>query len=199
LTNALFQLPGRRISNSSEWTGTASIAWTPPIGDSGMRALFYLDGRLTTAYNTGSDLDIEKHQKGFSVFNGRIGIHGPGDGWAVEFWGQNLLNEDFLQVAFDAPIQGGCTTRGAVRGFCAASTSVPTGTRATQLYGAFLGEPRTFGITLRAKWAPRPTPPAYSPPPAPPPPPPVVEQPAPPAPPPPPPPPPPTEKGERGN
>ena len=170
LTNALFQLPGRRISNSSEWTGTASIAWTPPIGG-GMRALFYLDGRLTTAYNTGSDLDIEKRQGGFSVFNGRVGIHGPGDGWAIEFWGQNLLNEDFLQVAFDAPIQGGCTTRGAVAGFCGASTAVPN--RATQLYGAFLGEPRTFGVTLRAKWSPRPAAPAYVAPPAPPPPPPA--------------------------
>jgi iron complex outermembrane recepter protein len=208
LTNALFQLPGRRISNSSEWTGTASIAWTPPIGNSGMRALFYLDGRLTSVYNTGSDLDIEKRQKGFSVFNGRVGIHGPGDGWAIEFWGQNLLDEDFLQVAFDAPIQGGCTTRGAANGFCTASTSVPN--RATQLYGAFLGEPRTFGVTLRAKWSPRPAAPAYVAPPAPPPPPPappatqtcpdgsvILATDACPAPPPPPPPPPPAP--ERGN
>jgi outer membrane receptor protein involved in Fe transport len=208
LTNALFQLPGRRISNSSEWTGTASIAWTPPIGNSGIRALFYLDGRLTTAYNTGSDLDIEKRQGGFSVFNGRIGVHGPNDGWAIEFWGQNLLDEDFLQVAFDAPIQGGCTTRGAVAGFCAASTAVPN--RATQLYGAFLGEPRTFGVTLRAKWQPRPAAPAYVAPPAPPPPPPappatrtcpdgsvILATDACPAPPPPPPPPPPAP--ERGN
>src|SRR6185369_13072328 len=117
------------------------------------------------------DLDIEKRQKGFSVFNGRVGIHGPGDGWAIEFWGQNLLNEDFMQVAFDAPIQGGCTTRGAVNGFCAVPTAVPN--RATQLFGAFLGEPRTFGVTLRAKWAPRPAAPAYVAPPAPPPPPPA--------------------------
>jgi outer membrane receptor protein involved in Fe transport len=206
LTNALFQLPGRRISNSSEWTGTASIAWTPPIGNSGMRALFYLDGRLTSSYNTGSDLDIEKRQQGFSVFNGRIGIHGPGDAWAVEFWGQNLLDENFLQVAFDAPIQGGCTTRGAVNGFCTSSTAIPN--RATQLYGAFLGEPRTFGVTLRAKWSPPPAPPTYVAPPPPPPPPPATQTcpdgsvilatavcPAPPSPPPPP----PVERGQRGN
>jgi hypothetical protein len=65
--------------------------------------------------------------------------------------------------------------------------------RSTQLYGAFLGEPRTFGLTLRAKMGfNRPPPPAYVPPPAPPP---VVEQPA--APPPPPPPPPATAP-ERG-
>jgi hypothetical protein len=68
--------------------------------------------------------------------------------------------------------------------------------RANQLFGAFLGEPRTFGVTLRGKLGfRREAPPVYTPPPAPPPPP-VVEQPAPPPPAPPPPPPPPS--GERG-
>ena len=197
LTNALFQLPGRRISNSALWTGTASIGWTPPIGSSGLSALFYLDTRVQGRLNTGSDLDLEKEQKSFAVFNGRIGLHGPGDMWGIEFWAQNIFDKNFLQVAFDAPIQGGCTTRGAIAGFCAASTSIPSGFRATQLFGAFLGEPRTFGVTLRGRLRPAPaTPPVYTPPPAPPPPAPVVEEPAPP--PPPPPPPPPANEGERG-
>ena len=64
---------------------------------------------------------------------------------------------------------------------------------ANQLYGSFLAEPRTFGVTLRGRLGfARPAPPVYTPPPAPPPP--VVEQPAAP----PPPPPPPAERGERG-
>jgi outer membrane receptor protein involved in Fe transport len=192
LTNALFQLPGRRISNSSEWTGTASIAWTPPIGGSGMRGLFYVDTRVMSSYNTGSDLDLDKQQDRYAVFNARVGLHGADDRWAIEFWAQNLLDKNFLQVAFDAPIQGSCTTRGALAGFCGS----PMPSRATQLYGAFLGEPRTFGVTLRGKFGPsRPAPPPYVAPPAPPPPP-VIEQPAPP---PPPPPPPPAPQGERGN
>jgi outer membrane receptor protein involved in Fe transport len=175
LTNALFQLPGRRISNAPEWTATGSVAWTPPLGSGGLRGLLYFDGRYMSRYNTGSDLDIEKTQKGFTVFNGRVGVHGPGDVWALELWGQNLFNRHFIQVAFDAPLQGSGTTRGVQAGFYP---------RSTQLYGAFLGEPRTFGVTLRAKMGfNRPAPPAYTPPPAPPP---VVEQPA--APPPPPPP-----------
>ena len=178
LNNALFQLPGRRLSNSPLWTITSSLAWTPPIGGSGLRGLFYVDGRYMSRFNTGSDLDIEKTQKGFTVFNGRVGIRGPDDAWALELWGQNLLNKHYLQVAFDAPVQGSGTTRAVQAGF-------PPG-RSTQLYGAFLGEPRTFGVTLRAKMGfNRPAPPAYVPPPAPPP---VIEQPAPPPPPPPPPP-----------
>ena len=189
LTNALFQLPGRQISNAPKWTGTTSLAWTPPIGGSGIRGLIYADARYMSKFNTGSDLDIEKTQKAFALFNARVGIHGPDDSWGVEFWAQNLLDKHYIQVGFDAPVQGSGTTRAVEAGFIPA---------ATQLYGAFLGEPRTFGLTLRAKTGfARPAPVQYVPPPAPPPPPPVVEQPAPP-PPPPPPAPAPTERGERG-
>jgi outer membrane receptor protein involved in Fe transport len=188
LTNALFQLPGRRISNAPLWTATTSVAWTPPIGGSGMHGLLYADARYMSKFDTGSDLDVEKMQKAFALFNARIGIEGPDDAWALEFWSQNLLNKKYIQVGFDAPIQGTGTTRGVAAGFYG---------RSTQLYGAFLGEPRTFGVTLRGKMGfARPAPAPYVAPPAPPPP--VVEQPAPP-PPPPPPPPAPTERGERGS
>jgi iron complex outermembrane recepter protein len=143
LTNALFQLPGRRISNSNAMTLTASASWMPPIGGSGLRGLFYVDARHQSHFNTGSDLDIEKVQDSFTVVNARVGIRGPDDHWAVELWAQNLFDKDFMQVAFDAPIQGSGTTRGVEAGFYPA---------ATQLFGAFLGEPRTFGLTLRGKF-----------------------------------------------
>jgi outer membrane receptor protein involved in Fe transport len=189
LTNALFQLPGRQLSNAPKWTMTSSLAWTPPIGGSGLRGLLYADVRYVTKYNTGSDLDIEKTQRGFAVVNGRIGVHGADDMWGLEVWAQNLFDKNFEQVAFDAPLQSvpsGTTQRGVEAGFYP---------RATQLYGAFLGEPRTYGVTLRGRLGfARPVPPPYIAPPAPPPP--VVE--APPPPPPPPPPPAPMERGERG-
>jgi len=148
VTNALFQLPGRRVSNSAEWTATTSVAWTPPIGGTGLRGLVYFDARMMSEFNTGSDLDLEKTQDEFIVANGRIGLHGPDRVWGVELWAQNLFNKDFMQVAFDAPVQGSCTIRGAQQGFCPA----PTPFRATQLFGAFLGEPRTYGVTLRGRF-----------------------------------------------
>jgi len=143
LTNALFQLPGRRISNSNAVTLTGSASWMPPIGTSGLRGLIYVDARHQSHFNTGSDLDIEKVQESFTVVNARVGIRGPDDRWAVELWAQNLFDKDFMQVAFDAPIQGSGTTRGVEAGFYPAST---------QLFGAFLGEPRTWGVTLRGKF-----------------------------------------------
>jgi iron complex outermembrane receptor protein len=166
LTNALFQLPGRRVSNSNLWTLTGAVAWTPPIGGTGLSALVYADARHMSGFNTGSDLDIEKFQGAFNVVNGRVGIRGPENRWSVELWAQNLFNEKFEQVAFDAPVQGTCTQRGADAGFCS-----PTPGRATQLYGTFLGEPRTFGVTFRAAFSPRRSSPAYVAPVAPPPPP----------------------------
>ena len=142
----LFQLSNRPISNASELVTTASFSWTPPIGSTGMRGLFYIDGRQMSRFNTGSDLDIEKTQKGFGVINGRIGLRGRDNRWGVELWAQNLLDTKFKQVAFDMPLQGSCTERGAQAGFCS-----PTPNRTTQLFGAFLGEPRTFGVTVRGK------------------------------------------------
>jgi len=152
LSPALFQLSNRMLSNASELVTTASFAWTPPIGSNGMRGLFYIDGRQMSDFNTGSDLDIEKRQKGFGVINGRIGLHGRDDRWGVEIWAQNLLDTKFKQVAFDMPVQGGCSERGAINGFCGVLANYTIPTRSQQLFGAFLGEPRTYGLTVRGKF-----------------------------------------------
>ncbi|HEV2748100.1 MAG TPA: TonB-dependent receptor [Allosphingosinicella sp.] len=143
LTNALFQLPGRRVSNSSLWTLTGSLSYSPPLGDSGLTGLFYVDGRYQSQYNTGSDLDIEKTQDSVFVMNARVGVRGRDMRWGVELWAQNLFDEDYTQISFDAPIQGSGTIRGVQRGFYP---------RATQLFGSFLAEPRTYGITLRTQF-----------------------------------------------
>ena len=71
-----------------------------------MHALFYIDGRHTSSYNTGSDLDIEKMQKAFSTVNGRVGLRGPDEAWSVEVWAQNLFNAKYKQVGFDFATAG---------------------------------------------------------------------------------------------
>ena len=99
LVPALFQLPGRRISNAPLLTLTGSLGYTPGIGSGGMHALFYVDARHTSSYNTGSDLDIEKLQKAYTLMNARVGVGGPADSWRVELGAQNLLNTKYKQVA----------------------------------------------------------------------------------------------------
>ena len=75
--------------------------------------------------------------------------------WGIEFWAQNLFNKNYKQVAFDAPLQGSCTERGAQTDLHCVLPGTGFPNRATQLFGAFLGEPRTFGMTLEANSVPR--------------------------------------------
>lgn len=147
LSPVLFQLPGRGVSNAPRYVATAGISWTPPIGSSGMSALVYFDTRLQSDTNTGSDLDVEKIQDGFAVFNGRIGLYGPDRRWGVELWGQNLFNKKYYQIGADMPLQGG----GTFRAVAAPAASGLSGT-ANQLFVGFPGEPRTYGVTLRGQF-----------------------------------------------
>jgi outer membrane receptor protein involved in Fe transport len=148
LDPALFLLPGDNLSNAPEHVVTTSFAWTPELGNSGLSALFYVDQRTTGDYNTGSDLFPEKEQDGYTIVNGRIGIRGVDEKWAIEFWAQNLLNQDYQQVAFNSPFQG-ANSRAQITspGFGAPSFST-----ANQLFSSFLAEPRTYGITGRFKF-----------------------------------------------
>ncbi|USA60553.1 TonB-dependent receptor [Qipengyuania citrea] len=129
LDPALRLLPGDNMSNAPEIVATSSLSWTPPIGDSGMRGLFFVNARMTSDYNTGSDLLYGKEQDGFVVVNGRIGVTNIGGSFSVEGWVQNLFDTDYTQVAFNTP-------------FVAEQ----------QTYSAFLAEPRTYGVTVRAEF-----------------------------------------------
>ena len=142
LPPVLFLLPGSRLSNAPAFTTTGSVRWTPAVGE--LRGLAYVGGRYQSRINTGSDLLAEKAQKGFGVIDARIGI-GQDGAWSLELWAQNLFNTTYRQVVFSEPLQGGGS--GGLPGTSAAV--VAFGTTSSQLFGAFLGEPRTWGVTAR--------------------------------------------------
>lgn len=146
LDPALFLLPGSINSNAPQLVTTASLAWTPSLGSSGLSALFYVDGRMTSDYNTGSDLFPEKRQDGYAVVNARVGIRGPGQRWAVEFWGQNIFNQDYTQVSFSSPLQSSSPATSTTGQFAQGAPM------ANQLISSYLAEPRTYGITLRGSF-----------------------------------------------
>ena len=127
LDPALRLLPGDNLSNAPEVVATASLGWTPPIGDSGLSGLFFINARTSGDYNTGSDLLYGKEQDSYTIVNGRVGITGPDRRWGIEVFANNLFNKDYTQVAFNTP-------------FVAPQ----------QTYSAFLAEPRTYGVTVRA-------------------------------------------------
>ncbi|HYG48319.1 MAG TPA: TonB-dependent receptor, partial [Allosphingosinicella sp.] len=143
LDPALRKLPGDNLSNAPEMVATSSLAWTPRIGGSGMTGLFYLDGRVTDSFNTGSDLFPQKEQDSFAVFNARVGIRGPRERWAIELWAQNIFDVGYTQVAFNSPFQEGART---------AAFTDPQFPGGRQIFSAFLAEPRTFGLTGRFRF-----------------------------------------------
>ena len=89
--------------------------------------------KYSSKYNTGSDLDPGKEQKAYSLVNARVSIFPRNDAYSVEFWAENLFDEHYEQVAFNAGFQ-----------------NFPT--NATGVLDAFLGQPRTYGVTVRAKF-----------------------------------------------
>jgi hypothetical protein len=143
-------LPGATASFAPEWSVSASINFDRNIGN-GMRAGFSLSAKYMSDYNTGSDLLPYKQQDAFTTVNGRIVLGTEDERWTMEFWGQNLTDEEYTQVGFNAPLQGSAFQ----------STPTASGPYAgtfynpaldTQTYNAFLGSPRTYGATLRFKY-----------------------------------------------
>ena len=143
LNQALRKIPGQQLSLASPITVTGSMAFTPDIGSTGLSALFYVDTRVTGDYNTGSDLFPQKTQDGFALVNARVGIRGPSERWALEFWAQNVFNQDYAQVAFNSPFQEGAVSP---------AFQDPQYPGGRQIFSNFLAEPRTYGVTLRGRF-----------------------------------------------
>jgi iron complex outermembrane receptor protein len=119
------RLSGQNFSLAPEWYTSGSISYVQPFGD-GLQWLAHLNGRYLTEQNTGSDLDPEKVQDGYAIINARFGIGAEDESWSLELFANNLFDEEYVQVAFDGPFQPGS-------------------------FNAFLGQPRTVGLTLRAR------------------------------------------------
>ncbi|MFN3668874.1 MAG: TonB-dependent receptor [Brevundimonas sp.] len=142
---SLSLLPGNTVSFAPEYTASAAMNFERSIGN-GLRLGLNLSAKYTTEYNTGSDLLPAKMQDAFTLANGRITIGSEDDRWALDLWGQNLTDEEYYQVVFNGPLQGSSF-----------STLQPDGTyynpaADTTTYNAFLGQPRTYGVTLRVQY-----------------------------------------------
>src|SRR3546814_8429166 len=87
--------------------------WSSDVCSSDLTGLVYVDGRMTSDYNTGSDLFPQKAQDGYALFNARLGVRGPDEKWGIELWAQNIFNKQYAQVAFNSPFQEGATSAGA--------------------------------------------------------------------------------------
>lgn len=117
------RLPGSTLSFAPKWTAGVAATYEHPLNAS-LKWRLNVGTKYLSEYNTGSDLNPLKMQDAYALVDARIGIGSQSDSWAVELWGKNVTNEDYVQVVFDAPLQSGSL-------------------------GAFLGDPRLYGATFR--------------------------------------------------
>jgi iron complex outermembrane recepter protein len=129
----LYKLPGSRVSFAPYWSGSAAATYEWDMGGN-LLGRFNVGAKYMSDFNTGSDLDAEKHQDAYTVVNARIGFGARDNRWMVELWGLNVFDEEYVQVGFDGPLQ---------------AVGSPSPGDPLNTYNAFLGAPATYGITFR--------------------------------------------------
>jgi iron complex outermembrane receptor protein len=115
-----------RLSFAPEWSASVSATFEQPVS-SKLLLRANLGAKYMSEFNTGSNLARSKIQDALTLVNARIGLGAEDESWMVELWSQNVTDEEYYQVAFDATLQGG-------------------------MVDAFLGAPRTYGATARFKF-----------------------------------------------
>jgi iron complex outermembrane receptor protein len=121
---ALYLLSGNTLSFAPLWSASVAATYQHPIA--GLLFRSNVSAKFTSKYNTGSDLNPLKQNGEMTLVNARIGIGALNDAWSLELWAQNLFDHQYAQVDFDGTLQ-------------------------PNQIDAFLGAPRTFGLTLRFK------------------------------------------------
>ena len=134
-SGALYKLPGATMPFAPEWSGSLSATYEWDFS-SNLVGRFNIGAKYMGDYNTGSDLDVEKHQDSYTVVNARFGIGRSDNRWMVELWGTNVTDTEYLQVGFDGPLQN----------------LFPDPGNPFNTYNAFPAAPRMYGVTLRIRY-----------------------------------------------
>lgn len=113
---------GKEMEQSPDWVNVSSATWEFPIGAS-LTGVAYIDARYASEFFSGG-FDPNRIQKAFTTANARFSLRSANGDWAVDLWGRNIFDQDYYRRVIPATFQAGS-------------------------YSAFLGDPRTYGITLR--------------------------------------------------
>lgn len=121
-------LSDRRLPGPSLWSVSSGGEYAQPIGDlRGAEAELYLgaDYSYRSAFYTTAANSIYSRIPGYGLVNLRIGVRAADRAWDLQAWVRNAADEDYYLA------------------LSAANTGAITGT---------LGDPRTYGVTLRARY-----------------------------------------------
>ncbi|HEY9183680.1 MAG TPA: TonB-dependent receptor [Gammaproteobacteria bacterium] len=118
---------GGKLPGISEWAASFGTEYRAQIGAFGGSELFtgvdvYYRDDFSSSATPSAYLNVE----GYSIVNLRLGFRANDGGWSGYLWTRNALDEDYFEQLLAAPAGNGAGH-----------------------YGAVLGDPRTYGVTLR--------------------------------------------------
>lgn len=119
---------GTRLPGVSEWAASFGGEYTQPGSFSGRQGEFFLatDVSYRSEFSSSPTESDYLNIDGYSLVNARIGFRGD-DGWDFFAWGRNVLDEEYFEML---------NAGGASSGY----------------YAGLLGDPRTYGVTLRGSF-----------------------------------------------
>jgi len=116
------QYSGLELEQSPDWVNVSSVTWEFPIGD-GLTGVAYADARYSSEFFTGG-FDPNRIQDSFTTANVRFSLRDANEAWQLDVFARNVFDQDYYRRVIPATFQAGS-------------------------YSAFLGDPRTYGVTLR--------------------------------------------------
>lgn len=122
---AFKDISGGELPGISKWAGSLGGEFNTPAAFLGKAGKFFLalDGYYRSSFSSSPSPSAYLNIKGYTLANGRLGFRST-NGFSVFIWGRNLFDKDYYEQL------------------------LPAGGNAGH-YAGVLGDPRTYGITLR--------------------------------------------------
>jgi iron complex outermembrane receptor protein len=122
---AFKDISGGELPGISKWAGSLGGEFNTPTAFLGKAGKFFLalDGYYRSSFSSSPSPSAYLNIKGYTLANGRLGFRST-NGFSVFIWGRNLFDKDYYEQL------------------------LPAGGNAGH-YAGVLGDPRTYGITLR--------------------------------------------------
>ena len=129
-TSAFKDISGSRLPGISKWSGSLGGEFSTggKFLAQGGRYFLALDGYYRSEFSSSPSPSPFLNVDGYAIFNGRLGFRAA-KGVSVFIWGRNLFNKDYYEQLLVAAGNAG-------------------------QYAGVLGDPRTYGITLRYNFSP---------------------------------------------
>ncbi len=118
-------ISGQRLSGTSKWAGAVQARYEAPVND---RLIGYTaaDASYRSSFFSAVNDDPFSRIKGYALVGAQLGLRAADGPWDVSVWGRNLFDKDYL-VTSTVNATWGITQVG-------------------------VGEPRTYGVTLRTRF-----------------------------------------------